>query len=46
MRQGGYMAKADGHMDRSVEHMASLERKADRVIELLESIDRRLSEGA
>jgi hypothetical protein len=46
MKQGGYMAKANAHMDLSVEHMASIERKTDRMIELLESIDRKLGERA
>ena len=46
MKQGDYLAKSGEFMDRSVEHMASIERKTDRMIELLESIDRRLSEGA
>jgi hypothetical protein len=45
MKQGGYMVKADKQMDRSVEHMASMEQKADRMIELLDSINRRLRDG-
>jgi hypothetical protein len=44
MKQGGYMAKAATHMDQSEAHMANMERKTDRMIELLESINRRLGE--
>jgi hypothetical protein len=43
-KQGGYMTKADQHMDLALEHMGRVEQKTDRMIELLESIDRRLSE--
>ena len=44
--QGRYMTKADGHMDRNAAHMASIEQKSDRMIELLESINRKLGERA
>lgn len=42
MRQGGYLAKAGEHMDMSVEYMKRMEQKTDRMIQLLESIDRQL----
>lgn len=39
-----YLDRANQHLDRNAEHMARMEAKADRMIALLESIDRRLGE--
>jgi hypothetical protein len=40
--QADYMVTAREHIDRSNEHMARIEQKTDRMIELLESIDEHL----
>ena len=44
-RRSGALKHGD-YMTRAYEHMESIERKTDRMIALLESIDRKLSEGA
>jgi hypothetical protein len=44
-KQGGYMEKASEHMDLNLQYMARMEQKTDRMIALLESIDRKLGEG-
>lgn len=45
LKQGGYMEKANEHIDIANEHMKTLEIKTDRMIQLLDSIDRKLSGG-
>jgi hypothetical protein len=45
LKQGNYMAKAGASIDKSLENMARMEKKTDRMIELLESIDRKLGQG-
>jgi hypothetical protein len=45
LKQGGYLAKASDHIDLCNAHMARIEQKTDRMIALLESIDRKLSEA-
>jgi hypothetical protein len=42
-KQGGYMEKASEHMDLNLQSMARMEQKTDRMIALLESIDRKPS---
>lgn len=44
LKQGSFMAKAGEQMEREREHSERMERKTDRMIELLESIDHKLNE--